>query len=54
MSAEENLALVRRFMEARIVKRDLAAVAEMLAPDFIYATMLRIPRLDFLELPKGE
>jgi serine phosphatase RsbU (regulator of sigma subunit)/predicted ester cyclase len=35
MSAEENMALVRRFMEARVVKRDLNAVDEMLAPDFI-------------------
>jgi predicted ester cyclase len=34
-SAEENLALARRFMEARVVKRDLDAVAEMLAPDFV-------------------
>jgi predicted ester cyclase len=35
MSAEENMALVRRFWEARVVKRDLDAVAEMLAPDFV-------------------
>jgi predicted ester cyclase len=35
MSAEENMALVRCFMEARVVKRDLAAVDEMLAPDFV-------------------
>jgi serine phosphatase RsbU (regulator of sigma subunit)/predicted ester cyclase len=35
MSAEENMAFARRFMEARIVKRDLDAVDEMLAPDFI-------------------
>jgi serine phosphatase RsbU (regulator of sigma subunit)/predicted ester cyclase len=35
MSVEENMALARRFMEARVVKRDLAAVDEMLAPDFI-------------------
>src|ERR671917_1382702 len=35
MSAEENMALARRFMEARVVKRDLNAVDEMLAPDFI-------------------
>jgi serine phosphatase RsbU (regulator of sigma subunit)/predicted ester cyclase len=34
MSAEENMALARRFMEAR-VKRDLDAVDEMLAPDFV-------------------
>jgi serine phosphatase RsbU (regulator of sigma subunit)/predicted ester cyclase len=35
MSADENMALARRFMEARVVKRDLAAVEEMLAPDFV-------------------
>jgi serine phosphatase RsbU (regulator of sigma subunit)/predicted ester cyclase len=35
MSVEENMALARRFMEARVVKRDLAAVDEMLAPDFV-------------------
>jgi serine phosphatase RsbU (regulator of sigma subunit)/predicted ester cyclase len=35
MSAEENMALARRFMEARVVKRDLNAVDEMLAPDFV-------------------
>src|SRR5918993_1258065 len=35
MSAEENMALARRFMKARVVKRDLNAVDEMLAPDFI-------------------
>jgi serine phosphatase RsbU (regulator of sigma subunit)/predicted ester cyclase len=34
MSAEENMALARRFMEAR-VKRDLDAVDEMLASDFV-------------------
>jgi serine phosphatase RsbU (regulator of sigma subunit)/predicted ester cyclase len=33
--AEENMALARRFMEARVVKRDLNAVDEMLAPNFI-------------------
>ena len=32
MSAEENMALARRFMEARVVKRDLVAVDEMLPP----------------------
>src|SRR5918995_5371988 len=32
--AEENMALARRFIEAR-VKGDLEAVDEMLAPDFI-------------------
>src|ERR671910_1880082 len=35
MSAEENMALARRFMEARVVKRDLNAVDEMLATNFI-------------------
>jgi len=35
MSAEENMALAKRFMEARVVKRDLDAVDEMLAPDFV-------------------
>jgi serine phosphatase RsbU (regulator of sigma subunit)/predicted ester cyclase len=35
MSTEENMALARRFMEARVVKRDLDAVDEMLAPDFV-------------------
>jgi serine phosphatase RsbU (regulator of sigma subunit)/predicted ester cyclase len=34
MSAEENIALARRFWEAR-VKGDLDAVDEMLAPDFV-------------------
>ena len=35
MSAEENMALARRFMEARVAKRDLDAVEKMLAPDFV-------------------
>jgi serine phosphatase RsbU (regulator of sigma subunit)/predicted ester cyclase len=35
MSAERNMALARRFMEARVVKRDLVAVDQMLAPNFI-------------------
>ena len=34
MSAEENMALVRRFLEAR-VRADLNAIEEMMAPDFI-------------------
>ncbi len=34
MSAHENMALARRFMEAR-VKADLNAIEEMMAPDFI-------------------
>ena len=33
-SAEQNMALARRFMEAR-VKRDMDTVEEMLAPDFV-------------------
>jgi hypothetical protein len=32
MSAEQNMALARRFMEARVVNRDLNAVDQMLAP----------------------
>ncbi len=32
---EKNMALARRFMEARVVKRDLDAVDAMLAPDFV-------------------
>ena len=39
MSAEENKALVRRFMEAR-AKADLNAIEEMLAPDFVSHGML--------------
>jgi predicted ester cyclase len=35
MLVEENMALARRFMEARVVKRDLDAVDEVLAPDFV-------------------
>jgi len=35
MSAEQNMALARRFMEARVVERDLTAVDEMLATDFV-------------------
>src|ERR687897_621101 len=38
-SAEENMALARRFMEARI-KGDLEAVDEMMAPDFVNHTSL--------------
>jgi predicted ester cyclase len=34
MSAEENMALARRFMEAR-VKGDVDAVDEMMAPNFV-------------------
>jgi ketosteroid isomerase-like protein len=34
VSVEENMALARRFMEAR-VKGDVDAVDEMLAPDFV-------------------
>jgi predicted ester cyclase len=39
VSAAENMALARRFMEARI-KGDLDAVDEMLAPDFVNHTSL--------------
>src|SRR5215218_1709223 len=39
MSAEENMALARRFMEAR-VKADLNTLDEMMAPDFISHGML--------------
>jgi predicted ester cyclase len=39
MSAEQNMALARRFMEARI-KGDLEAVDEMMAPDFVNHTSL--------------
>jgi predicted ester cyclase len=39
MSAEENMALARRFMEARI-KGDLEAVDEIMAPDFVSRTPL--------------
>ena len=42
MSVEENMALARRFMAARI-KRDLGAVGEMLAPDFVNHNRL-LPR----------
>ena len=35
MSAEENMALARRFLEARVAKSDLDAVDEMLALDFV-------------------
>ena len=37
MSAEENMALARRFIEAR-VKGDVDAVDEMLAPDYVSHT----------------
>jgi serine phosphatase RsbU (regulator of sigma subunit)/ketosteroid isomerase-like protein len=39
MSVEENMALVRRFFEAR-VKTDLDALDKMLAPDFVSHTRL--------------
>ncbi len=38
-SAEVNVALARRFMEARI-KGDLEAVDEMMAPDYVNHTSL--------------
>ena len=34
MSGKENMALVRRFIEAR-VKADLDAMDEMMAPDYV-------------------
>src|SRR3712207_1253937 len=39
MSAEQNMALARRFMQAR-VKGDLDALDEMLPPDFVSHTKL--------------
>jgi predicted ester cyclase len=39
MSAEQNMALARRFMEAR-VKGDVDALEEMLPPDFVSHTKL--------------
>jgi predicted ester cyclase len=39
VSAEENMALVRRFFEAR-GKADLDAIDEILAPDFVVHTKL--------------
>jgi ketosteroid isomerase-like protein len=39
MSAEENMALARHFIEAR-VKGDLEAVDEMMAPDYVSHTKL--------------
>ena len=37
MSAEENMALARRFLEA-LVKGDLDAMEEMMAPDYVSHT----------------
>ena len=34
MPAEQNKALVRRFLEERVLKPDLDALDEILAPDF--------------------
>jgi predicted ester cyclase len=45
MSAEENMALVRRFFEAR-VKTDLDALDKMLAPDFVSYTAAPGQQLD--------
>ncbi len=45
MSAEENMALVRRFFEAR-VKTDLDALDKMLAPDFVSHTPAPGQQLD--------
>jgi predicted ester cyclase len=45
-SAEENMALARRFMEA-LIKGDLEAVDEMMAPDFVSRTpMLSVQEPD--------
>src|SRR5918998_3901000 len=41
ISAEDNKALVRRFMEAR-AKADLDAIEEMMAPDFISHGLLPV------------
>src|ERR671914_1918408 len=45
ISAEENMALARRFFEAR-VKTDLDALDKMLAPDFVSHTAARGQQLD--------
>jgi predicted ester cyclase len=45
MSAEENMALARRFFEAR-VKTDLDALEKMLAPDFVSHTAAPGQQLD--------
>ena len=45
MSAEENMALVRRFLEAVVVKGDLDAIDEMMTPDYVR----RIPMLSVQE-----
>ena len=39
LSAEENMALARRFMEARIMG-DLDTVEEMMTPDYVSHTKL--------------
>jgi predicted ester cyclase len=40
MSAEENMALARRFLEAQVLKGDLDAMDEMMTPDFVRHTPL--------------
>ena len=40
MSAEENMALARRFLEAR-GEGDLDAIEQMMAPDFVDHTLAR-------------
>ena len=46
MSVEENMALARRFLEAR-TKGDLDAVDEMMAPDFVnHTTLLSVQEPD--------
>ena len=39
-SAEENMALARRYLEAIVVKGDLDAMEEMMAPDYVRRTPL--------------
>ena len=45
MSAEENMALVRRFLKAH-VKGDLDEMDEMMAPDYVRHTKLLPPSSD--------
>jgi hypothetical protein len=41
MSAEENMALARRFLEAQVLKGDLDAMDEMMTPGFVRHTLVR-------------
>jgi predicted ester cyclase len=46
-SAEENMALTRRFLEAQVLKGDLGAMDEMMAPDYVRHTpMLSVQEPD--------